>query len=83
MFEKIDEVDKIFVNENDIPSIDFYISLMSLPFIFRHEIGVPPPYRFFKSNPKLNKYWKLKLNKNKKIKIGIVWQGAKTLIAKV
>ena len=37
---------------------------------------MPPSYRFFKSNQKLNKYLKFKLNKNKKIKIGIVWQGA-------
>ena len=75
LFDKIDEVDKIFINENEVPSIDFYISLMSLPFIFRYETGVPPSYRFIKSNPKLKKYWELKLNKNKKIKIGIVWQG--------
>ena len=78
LFEHIDEVDKIFIDENDIPFIDFYISLMSLPFIFRNEIDVPPPYNFFKYNSKLDKYWKLKLNKNKKIKIGLVWQGSKT-----
>ena len=75
LFENIDEVEKIFINENDIPSIDFYISSMSLPFIFRHEKSLPPPYRFFKTNLKLKKYWELKLNKEKKIKIGIIWQG--------
>ena len=37
---------------------------MSLPYIYRNDrIGVPPPYRFFKTNPKLNKYWRSKLNK--------------------
>ena len=77
LFQNIDGVDKIFLDENNIPHIDFYISLMSLPFIYRNEKILPTTYMPFKSDLKLNKYWKNKLNINKKYKIGIVWQGDK------
>lgn len=77
LFENIAEIDEIFINEEDLPSIDYYIPLMSLPFIFRNDKFVPPVYNFLKYKIKNNKDWKNKINKNTKIKIGIVWQGDK------
>lgn len=77
LFENMTELDEIFENEDDIPYIDFYIPLMSLPFIFRNDNAFPPPYNFLKQKLKKKQYWKNKLDINTNIKIGIVWQGDK------
>ena len=56
---------------------NYYISLISLPYIFRRE-QIPETYKFLKPDKKNSLYWRSKLLTRKKIKIGLVWQGAKT-----
>ena len=74
-FKDCIEIDKIITTNQELPIIDFYISLISLPYIFRNNRIIPKPYKFFSPNKKISRYWKLKLKKTKKIKIGLFWQG--------
>ena len=76
LFQAIDEVDRIILDTEDLPKSDFYISLMSLPFIFKKNKQIPKPYNFFPKNKKLDLYWNNKINKSKP-NIGLAWQGDK------
>ena len=77
-FKNFKEIDQIIFPENKIPNIDYYISVMSLPFIFSNICSILKSYQFFKGNEKKINEWNLKLKKIKKIKVGIVWQGRKS-----
>ena len=77
LFHKISKIDKIITEIDNVQNVDFCISIMSLPYIFRHEEPPPGSYNFFHPNYDLKKNWRRKFNKEKKIKIGIMWQGNK------
>ena len=77
LFKNILEIDLIIISDKNIPKIDYYVSLISLPYIFRRE-QIPETYKFLKPDKKNSLYWCSKLLTRKKIKIGLVWQGAKT-----
>ena len=77
LFCKISKIDKIITNIDNVQKVDFYISIMSLPYVFRHEKEKPGSYNFFHLNYDLKENWRRKFNKSKKIKIGIMWQGSK------
>ena len=77
-FKSIPEVDLFISSEDQLPKIDYYISIMSLPYIFRNDNTIPESYNFFKVDKKNIKDWNLKLKTHKKIKVGLVWQGGKT-----
>ena len=50
LFHKISKIDKIIFDIDDVQNIDFCISIMSLPYIFRHETKKPCSYNFFHPN---------------------------------
>ena len=77
LFHKISKIDKIITDIENIQNVDFCISIMSLPYIFRYETKKPGSYNFFHPNYDLTENWRRKFNKIKKIKIGIMWQGNK------
>lgn len=74
-FENILEIDFIITSHQEIEGIDYYISLMSLPYIFRNNHNTPKSYKFFKPDKQLNFNWKSKIDISKKMKIGLAWQG--------
>ena len=77
LFHKISKIDEIITDIDNVQNVDFFISIMSLPYIFRHEAKKPCSYNFFHPNYDLKEIWRKKFNKIKKIKIGIMWQGNK------
>ncbi len=77
LFKNFLEIDLIIISDEDIPKIDYYVSLMSLPYIFREE-QMPETYNFLKPDKKNSLYWYSKLLTEKKLKIGLVWQGDNT-----
>ena len=74
-FKYLSEIDLIITSNQDVPKIDYYVSLMSLPYIFRNDKNVPEPYNFIKPDKELTLYWKSKIHTSRKIKVGLVWQG--------
>ena len=75
LFSNIAELDSLIFEESDVPFCDFYISLMSLPFIFKNLEKIPNTYNFFPKNINLDNSWGKRINLNKKIQIGLAWQG--------
>ena len=49
---------------------------MSLPFIFKNLKNIPTTYNFFPKNINLDNSWKKIIKLNKKIQIGLSWQGS-------
>ena len=75
LFHKIVEIDEIIFDLNISYKIDFYISIMSLPFIFRSLKEIPKAYNFLPADEKNDEYWKKKIQKIQNYKVGLVWQG--------
>ena len=74
-FKNLIEIDHIITLNKNITKVDYYISLMSLPYIFRNE-KTPETYKYIKQDDKLSKFWRSKFI-TKKYKVGLVWQGDK------
>ena len=74
-FIEFPEIDKVITKKDKLIKFDYYISIMSLPYIFRKEINHPNEYKFFSPNKKLCSTWKMKIKNSKKINIGLFWQG--------
>ena len=61
------------------PDFDYHIPIMSLPLAFKTTINKIPasiPYLF--SDKTKRRYWKKKLSKKTKLRIGLVWSGSTT-----
>ena len=76
LFSNVAEIDSLIFEDKDVPFCDFYISLMSLPFIFKNLKNIPTTYNFFPKNINLDNSWKKIIKLNKKIQIGLSWQGS-------
>ena len=50
LFSNVAEIDSLIFEDKDVPFCDFYISLMSLPFIFKNLKNIPTTYNFFPKN---------------------------------
>jgi tetratricopeptide (TPR) repeat protein len=66
-FKIIDEMENGF---------DFYINLMSLPFIFKTNLNsIPAKERYLLPEKDKVDLWKKKLNKSERLQVGLVWHG--------
>ena len=76
-YEKLDCVDIIVDEIENIPHFDNYIFLMSLPNIFKKQKIFPPPLNFFFLKNENNKKWRSIFENYDKnlLKVGLVWQG--------
>ena len=74
-FKYLLEINQIITSDMEVPKIDYYVSLMSLPYIFRNNKNLPKSYNFIKPDKELTLYWKSKIHTSRKIKVGLVWQG--------
>ena len=74
LYKHFIEIDLIITSNKDAPEIDYYVSIMSLPYIFRNK-KIPETYGFIKANKKLSINWQSKISSTTKMKIGLVWQG--------
>ena len=75
IFSEVKEVDEIKFEIDDSFFANYYISLMSLPYIFRYINTKPKVYNFLPRNYKDDIFWKKKINKNNILKAGLFWQG--------
>ena len=75
LIKNIKEIDEVIISFDKKLKADYYISIMSLPYIYRFEKNLPRVYDFIFNNEKDNLYWRKKIKQNKKYKIGLVWQG--------
>ena len=77
LFQQIGDNYKIIFDMKDIPNADYYISLMSLPYMFRFNNKVPIHFNYFNISNKTNEYWKYKIKHYHSYKVGLVWQGSR------
>ena len=77
LFENINEIDEIIINENNIPIFDHYVFLLSLPNLFHKTNKIPAPLNFFKLKNEKRQKWNTRFKnlKSNSLKIGLVWQG--------
>lgn len=69
-------IEKVISLGEEPPHFDYYVPLMSLPYILNTRVNTVPnemPYLFAK--PELVEEWREKLSHDKNFKIGICWQG--------
>ena len=67
---------KKFYNFNEkVENCDFYIPLMSLPFLFGTNLKNIPNFSYIFPEEKLVNKWKGKLKEKKNFRIGLFWQG--------
>ncbi len=68
-------IEKVSIRK-PISGIDFHILLLSLPRIFDTTLGsIPSDTHYIPVDPVLKEHWRIRLEDNKNIKVGIVWAG--------
>ena len=71
------KINYISSKNKELDNFDFQIPLMSLPFLFQTNLkNVPSKTPYLQVDKKLDNYWKLKLKKYSKAKIGLVWSSS-------
>ena len=68
LFKNILEIDFIITTEQTFPKIDYYVSVMSLPYIFRNDKSLPESCNFFLQDRKKNHLLAVKIYYEKKNK---------------
>ena len=77
LFKSIDRINTLVTKGESIPDSDFYVPLLSLPYIFNTDLDtIPARIPYFYPNPKADSMFRLDENQN--LKIGIVWSGRTT-----
>jgi tetratricopeptide (TPR) repeat protein len=68
--------DQIRIVDEMKSDFDFYVHLMSLPFIFKtNPNNIPVKERYFFAETNKIAFWKKKLNKSEHFQVGLVWHG--------
>jgi len=68
-------INKFYDLDDKIENYDFYIPLMSLPYLFKTNLKNIPNFYYIKPEENLVNEWKNKLKGKKGFKIGLFWQG--------
>lgn len=76
LFSLCDYIDTVVPEGQKLPAADKYISLLSLPYIFKTTLNtVPADIPYLQADPTLVEQWKEKISDDNNFKIGICWQG--------
>ena len=75
ILNSIDCVKGFYDFDDKIENYDFYIPLMSLPYLFKTNLKNIPNFYYIKPEENLVNEWKNKLKEKKGFKIGLFWQG--------
>lgn len=76
--KNIKGVDHIFEHKEgklEIPVFDYYVDLLSLPYIFKTTLDNIPNEQYIFPDKEKVKYWAERMKEYKKPKIGLVWRG--------
>lgn len=73
-------VDEVVATGDPLPGFDLFCPLLSLPLAFGTTVDtIPVMWRYFRSSSELLKKWELRIGeKQKRMRIGIVWSGNTT-----
>ena len=70
--------ESIFEKKSRLPSFDYHCPLMSLPYVFGTKKGtIPTPGPYLSARKDKIDYWKHRLGKKEKPRIGVSWKGNK------
>jgi len=68
--------DEIYAKGEDIPDFDYHIQLMSLPGLLGTNLdSIPMENQYIKAPDSIIEHWSAVLSDDKKIRVGIAWQG--------
>ena len=72
----LDGVSKLAVRGELLPEFDYHCSLMSLPMVFQTNLhSIPTPISYLQPDPAIACFWRNRLGKKIKPRIGLVWSG--------
>jgi ADP-heptose:LPS heptosyltransferase len=76
LFGTLDGVTQLVVRGEQLPEFDYHCSLMSLPMLFQSNLhSIPTPISYLQHHPAKAFFWKKRLGKKTKPRIGLVWSG--------
>ena len=75
LLSELEGVDELFESGKPLPEYDYHCTLMSLPLAFKTELASIPECTKFKVDQNKISYWESKFVINKKLKVGLVWNG--------
>ncbi len=68
-------IDQVIAHGNKIPKVDVQVSLMSAPYVLKTMVDTIPAESYLYASDTLVMDWHKKLANDKKLKIGICWEG--------
>jgi len=72
----LDGVSELAVRGELLPEFDYHCSLMSLPMVFQTNLqSIPTPISYLQPHPAKVCFWRSRLGKKIKPRIGLVWSG--------
>jgi len=76
LLRKLDGVSQLVVRGEQLSEFDYCCSLMSLPMVFQTNLhSIPTPISYLQSNSAKVCFWKKRLGKKIKPRVGLVWSG--------
>ncbi len=76
LLENCPGIDRLVVQDDDLPAFDVHAPIMSLPGIFKTTVAnIPAPIPYFFVQTALLESWRERLSRLDGFKIGISWQG--------
>lgn len=76
LMQDLDGIDECVVQGQPLPEFDFHCPLMSLPLAFETRLQtIPSAVAYLKPNPQKVLDWSAKVVNQKRLKVGIVWNG--------
>ena len=75
ILKSVGHIKKFYDFEDKIENYDFYVPLMSLPYLFKTNLKNIPNFNYIEPEANLVNEWKVKLKDKKGFKIGLFWQG--------
>ncbi len=69
-------VDRIVRRDEELPSFDFHLPLMSLPRVFGTDLdSIPADVPYLQADPEKVRHWRARLGPTTKRRVGLVWAG--------
>lgn len=76
LLRQLDYVDVLLERGESRPAFDFHCPLMSLPMVFGTELtSIPMSSPYLRADEVKVQYWKAKLVRKNRLKVGVVWNG--------
>jgi Tfp pilus assembly protein PilF len=78
LFQQIQGVDRLILNDDPLPSFDVQSSLLSLPMVIGTRLeNIPGNVPYLLAEPSLSEHWAQRLRNEARLKVGLAWAGKK------